>query len=90
MTDQDKISRIIELQSIITQRIITDRSYHPCDGDEYHEHRQELSKLRKEVSHIINTPSYLDGPDPQRPDYERVKRCKEEISKNNQKEDQEI
>lgn len=84
MTDKEKISRIIELQSIITKRIINDRSYHACDGDEYHEYRQEIAKLREEVWDKINPPSYLPGGDPQRPNIEDLKRWKEKIKQEEQ------
>lgn len=68
MTDQEIISRIIELESIITNRIISDRTFRASDGDEYQPYRVELKELREKVKHILEVPSYLpDGKNPQRP-----------------------
>lgn len=68
MTDQEIISRIIELESIITHRIISDRTFRASDGDEYQPYRVELKELREKVKHILEVPSYLpDGKNPQRP-----------------------
>ena len=66
MTEQEIISRIIKLESEITERIITDRSFRASDGDEYQAHRVELKILRDMVKHILNVPSYVKGGDPQR------------------------
>ena len=43
-----KQSRIIELQSKITHKIITE-GYKPHTGDEFQKDREELDKLRKEL-----------------------------------------
>lgn len=68
MTDQEIISRIIYLESIITHRIISDRTFRASDGDEYQPYRVELKELREKVKHILEVPSYLsDGKNPQRP-----------------------
>ena len=68
MTDGEIISRIIELESIITNRIISDRTFRASDGDEYQPYRVELKELREKVKHILEIPSYLpDGKNPQRP-----------------------
>ena len=68
MTDQEIISRIIYLESIITHRIISDRTFRASDGDEYQPYRVELKELREKVKHILEIPSYLpDGKNPQRP-----------------------
>ena len=67
MTDGEIISRIIELESIITHRIINDRTFRASDGDEYQAYRVELKELRSKVKHILYTPSYVKGGDPQRP-----------------------
>lgn len=66
MTDQQAISRIIELESIITHRIITDRSFRASDGDEYQAYREELKVLREKVKHLLNPPSYAKGGNSQR------------------------
>ena len=66
MTDGEIISRIIELESIITHRIINDRTFRASDGDEYQAYRVELKILRDMVKHILYTPSYVKGGDPQR------------------------
>lgn len=55
MTDSEKISRIIEIELQITQRIIFDRTFRPCIGDEYQEKRDELLKLRTELNLINKT-----------------------------------
>ena len=67
MTDQQAISRIIELESIITHRIISDRTFRASDGDEYQPYRVELKELRGKVKHILSVPSCIKGGDPQRP-----------------------
>lgn len=68
MTDNEIISRIIELESIITHRIINDRTFRASDGDEYQPYREELKVLREKVKHVLEVPSYLpDGKNPQRP-----------------------
>jgi len=67
MTDQEIISRIIELESEITGRIISDRTFRASDGDEYQPLRVELKILRGMVKHILEVPSYVKGGDPQRP-----------------------
>ena len=59
MTDEEIISRIIELESIITERIITDRSFKATDGDEYQWMRDELKVLREKVKHLLYVKSYL-------------------------------
>jgi hypothetical protein len=66
MTDQEIISRIIKLESEITERIITDRGFRASDGDEYQANREELKILREKVKHLLYPPSYLKGGDPQR------------------------
>jgi hypothetical protein len=43
-----KQSRVIELQSKITHRIITE-GYRPYIGDEFQKDREEIDKLRKEL-----------------------------------------
>ena len=68
MTDGEIISRIIYLESIITHRIISDRTFRASDGDEYQPYRVELKELREKIKHILEVPSYLpDGKNPQRP-----------------------
>ncbi len=67
MTDQEIISRIIKLESEITERIISDRTFRASDGDEYQAYRVELKILRGMVKHILEVPSYVKGGDPQRP-----------------------
>lgn len=67
MTDQEIISRIIKLESEITERIISDRTFRASDGDEYQPYRLELKILRGMVKHILEVPSYVKGGDPQRP-----------------------
>jgi hypothetical protein len=66
MTEQEIISRIIKLESEITERIITDRSFRASDGDEYQHYRVELKILRDMIKHILYTPSYVKGGDSQR------------------------
>lgn len=61
MTDEEIISRIIELESIITERIINDRTFRASDGDEYQWMRDELKVLREKVKHVLEVPSYLPG-----------------------------
>ena len=67
MTDGEIISRIIELESIITHRIISDRTFRASDGDEYQPYRVELKILREMVKHLLQVPSCIKGGDPQRP-----------------------
>ena len=68
MTDTEIISRIIELESEIVSRVLSDRNFRPGNDDEYKNHRQELKVLREKVKHILYPPSYLpDGKNPQRP-----------------------
>ena len=43
-----KQSRIIELQSKITHKIITE-GYKPYTGDEFQKDREEIDRLRKEL-----------------------------------------
>jgi hypothetical protein len=66
MTDQQAISRIIELESIITHRIITDKTFRASDGDEYQPYREELKVLREKIKHLINIPSCAKGGNSQR------------------------
>jgi hypothetical protein len=68
MTESQIISRIIHLESKITERIINDNDFKACDCDEYQQSRIELEELRSKVMHILYPPSYLpDGFKPQRP-----------------------
>lgn len=67
MTDGEIISRIIKLESEITGRIISDRTFRASDGDEYQPYREELKELREKVKHLLYPPSYVKGGDPQRP-----------------------
>ena len=68
MTKSEIISRIIFLESQITQKIISDRSFRATDQDEFKEHRTELRILREMVKDELYPPSYLpDGKNPQRP-----------------------
>lgn len=67
MTDGEIISRIIKLESEITGRIISDRTFRASDGDEYQPYREELKELREKVKHLLYVPSYVKGGDPQRP-----------------------
>lgn len=68
MTDTEIISRIIELESEIVSRVLSDRTFRPGNDDEYKHHRAELKELREKVKHILYPPSYLpDGKNPQRP-----------------------
>lgn len=60
MTDNEKISRIIEIELEITNRIISDRSFRPHTEDEYKDKRQELIRLRQEVRHLIFSESKID------------------------------
>ena len=66
MTDSEIISRIVKLEAIITTRIITDKTFKSSDGDEYQDYREELKILREKVKHILYSPSYVKGGDPQR------------------------
>ena len=66
MTDGEIISRIVKLEGEITNRIINDRTFRASDGDEYQAYRVELKILRDMVKHILYTPSYVKGGDPQR------------------------
>ena len=66
MTDAEIISRIVKLEGEITERIINDRTFRASDGDEYQSYRVELKILRDMVKHILYTPSYVKGGDPQR------------------------
>ena len=66
MTDAEIISRIVKLEGEITERIINDRTFRASDGDEYQAHRVELKILREKVKHLLYTPSYVKGGDPQR------------------------
>jgi len=66
MTEQEIISRIIKLESEITERIITDRSFRASDGDEYQANREELKVLREKIKHLLHPPSYVKGGDSQR------------------------
>ena len=66
MTDAEIISRIVKLEGEITERIINDRTFRASDGDEYQAHRVELKILRDMVKHILYTPRYVKGGDPQR------------------------
>jgi hypothetical protein len=62
MTDQEIISRIIKLESEITHRVISDRTFRASDGDEYQAYREELKELREKVKHLLYVPSQLkDG-----------------------------
>ncbi len=67
MTEQEIISRIIKLESEITGRIISDRTFRASDGDEYQPYREELKVLREKVKHLLYPPSYVKGGEPQRP-----------------------
>lgn len=68
MTKSEIISRIIFLESQITQKIISDRNFRASDQDEFKEHRTELRVLREMVKDELYPPSYLpDGENPQRP-----------------------
>lgn len=67
MTESEIISRIIELESEITQRVISDKTFRANDQDEYQEYRIELKILRKQVAHLIHPKCELPGGDPQRP-----------------------
>lgn len=80
MTDkekQEKISRIIELQSTITREIIGSRngenSYRPAIGDKFQPFRDELQELREELKDYIHPKSHLKGSDPQKPDIEDLR-----------------
>ena len=67
MTDGEIISRIVKLESIITNRIISDKAFRSSDGDEYQAYRVELKELREMVKHVLQVPSCIKGGDPQRP-----------------------
>ena len=67
MTDGEIISRIVKLESIITNRIISDKAFRSSDGDEYQAYRVELKILREMVKHLLQVPSCIKGGDPQRP-----------------------
>ena len=67
MTDGEIISRIVKLESIITNRIISDKAFRSSDGDEYQPYRVELKILREMVKHLLQVPSCIKGGDPQRP-----------------------
>ena len=81
MKDSEIISRIIELESPIVNRIISDKKYRPHDKDEYQKNREELKVLREKVKHSIYPKSSLPCGNPQVPDYEELERWK---SKNNE------
>lgn len=49
MTKEEKISRIIQLESEITSRIIRDFSFRASIDDEYKSHREEINLLREEL-----------------------------------------
>ena len=66
MTDAEIISRIIKLESEITHRVISDRTFRASDGDEYQAYREELKVLREKVKHLLYVPSQLKGGDTQR------------------------
>jgi hypothetical protein len=85
MTDSEIISRIIELESPIIHRIISDRTYRPHDKDEYQKNREELKVLREKVKHVIYPKSTLPGGNTQVPDYEELENWK--IKTFNTKED---
>lgn len=73
MTESEIISRIIELETPIVQRIVSDKSFRPHDKDEYQSSREELKVLREKVKHIIYPVCNLPGGNPQIPDYEDLK-----------------
>jgi hypothetical protein len=78
MTESEIISRIIELESEIVERILSDRTFKSSNDDEYKSHRQELKELREKVKHIIFPKSYLpDGKNPQRPNIEELEAWKQ-------------
>jgi hypothetical protein len=80
MNEGEIISRIIKLESEIIQRIISDKGFKSCIGDEYQKNRDELELLREKVKHIIYLKSCLpDGIDPQRPDYESLQKWKDKF-----------
>lgn len=72
MTESEIISRIIELESPIVHRIISDKTFRPHDGDEYQNNREELKILREKVKHAIYPKSSLPGGNPQIPDYRKL------------------
>lgn len=62
------ISRIIELELIIVNRVITDKTFRACDCDEYQPLRVELKMLRDQIRDDLYPPSFLPGGfQPQRP-----------------------
>jgi hypothetical protein len=79
MTDSEIISRIIELETPIVHRIISDKKFRPSDKDEYQKNREELKVLREKVKHSIYPKSSLSGGNPQVPNYEELEDWKLKI-----------
>ena len=53
MTKSEIISRIIELETPIVERIINDRNFRASDKDEYQSNREELKMLRELIKDEI-------------------------------------
>lgn len=79
MKDSEIISRIIELETPIVGRIISDKKFRPHDKDEYQKNREELKVLREKVKHVIYPKSFLKGKNPQMPDYSELEKWKLKI-----------
>jgi hypothetical protein len=77
MTEREIISKIIELETPIVHRVISDKNFKANDQDEYQKDREELKRLREMVKHIIYPPSALPGGiNPQVPNYDELKKWK--------------
>lgn len=78
MTNSEIISRIIELETPIVRRIVTDKTFKANECDEYQKNREELKILREKIKDIINPPSHLPGGiSPQRPNSEELNSFRE-------------
>jgi hypothetical protein len=72
MTKSEIISRIIELETPIVERIINDKNFRSTDSDEYQESRIELKILRELVKDELYPPNYTKEGHTQRPDFDSL------------------
>lgn len=72
MNKSEIISRIIELESPIVERIINDKNFKATDSDEYQTNRVELKILRELVKDDLHLPCYTKEGHTQRPDFESL------------------